>query len=244
MLQPWGKIEGEVRIGGKPAPDQQVQYNPALIQREGRAYNLTYGYYTLTDKLGRFAFDRVVPVAGTVWREVTNAAASGGFPAWGWQETVEVKPGQTARVQLGGKGRPVLGRIVVDGTPDTPVDWTKNQPVVIRIPLNEVKDSLAWRCFGSHIDKDGRFRVEDVPPGNYELEVTVNSDSYPQDRGAESVIGSVKRAVIVPGAPDARNDEPLDLGTITVELFETLKVGDVAPDFSVRGSPAKAEAIN
>jgi peroxiredoxin len=157
-----------------------------------------------------------------------------GFPAWGWHERVEVKSGQTARVQLGTKGRPVLGRIVIHGTPATPIDWTKNQPVVIQIPLQEVKDSLDWRQFGSHIDKDGRFRVEDVPPGKYLLEITVNSDSYPQVRGAEAEIGIVRMTITVPEAPAARPADPLDLGTITAELFETLNVGDRAPDFTVR----------
>jgi len=232
-LQPWGKIEGEVRIGRQPAPNQQVEFNPALIQRGGRAYNLTYGYTTLTDKLGRFAFDRVVPVAGTVWRTVLNAAAPGGFPASGWQQPVEVKAGQTARVRIGGKGRPVIGRVVVVGTPEVPVDWTKNQPVVMQIPFEEVKDPLGWRDFGSHIDKDGRFRIEDVPPGKYVLEVTVNSDSYPQVRGAEAMIGWVRMTVTVPETPVGRPDAPLDLGTITAELFETFKVGDRAPEFTV-----------
>jgi len=231
VLQPWGKLEGEVRVGRQPAPNQQVEFNPALIQRGGRAYNLTYSYRTLTDKLGRFAFDRVVPVAGTVSRVVPSP--SGGFQAWGWQELVEVKAGQTARVQLGGKGRPVLGRIVVDGTREVPVDWAKNQPVMIQIPLEEVKDSVGWRCFGSHIDKDGRFHVEDVPPGKYVLEVTVNSDAYPQVRGAEAIIGMERMKVTVPEAPAGQPDAPLDLGTITVELFETLKAGGMAPDFTV-----------
>jgi beta-lactamase regulating signal transducer with metallopeptidase domain/peroxiredoxin/protocatechuate 3,4-dioxygenase beta subunit len=233
VLQPWGKIEGEVRIGRQPAPNQQVEFNPALIQHGGRAYNLTYGYRTLTDKLGRFAFDRVVPVAGTVWRVVPNAAASGGFPSWGWQEPVEVKAGQTARVQLGGKGRPVIGRVVVDGNPEPPVDWTKNQPVVIHVPHEELKDPLDWRQFASHIDKEGRFRVEDVPQGKYVLEVTVNGPSYPLVRGPGTEIGTAKMTVTVPETPAGRPDAPLDLGTITAELFETLKVGDRAPDFTV-----------
>lgn len=231
VLQPWGRIEGEVRIGRQPAPNQQVDFNPDLIQRGGRAYNLTYGYTTLTDKLGRFAFDRVVPVAGTVWRVVPSA--SGGFPAWGWQEPALVKAGQTARVRLGGKGRPVLGRVVVQGTPEAPLDWAKNQPVVIQIPFEDVKVSADWRCFGSYIDKDGRFRVEDVPPGKYVMEVTVNSDSYPQVRGNEAMIGWLRIPVIVPETPAGQPDAPLELGTITVELFETLKVGERAPDFTV-----------
>ena len=45
-----------------------------------------------------------------------------------WPEPVEVKPGQTVQVRIGGKGRPVIGRVVLDGTPESPVDWTQNEP--------------------------------------------------------------------------------------------------------------------
>ena len=233
VLRPWGKIEGEVRIGGQPAPNQQVEFGPGAFQRGERWYAFTYGYTTVTDQQGQFAFDRVVPIPGAVWRVVTNAASPLGSSAWGWQERVEVKPNQTARVRIGGKGRPVIGRVVVDGTPEPPVDWTKNQPVVIHVPHEELKDSLDWREFASHFDKDGRFHVEDVPPGKYVLEVTVNAASYPTVRGAEAEIGHVRITVTVPETPAGQPDAPLDLGTITAELFETLKVGDRAPEFTV-----------
>ena len=136
-------------------------------------------------------------------------------------------PGQTSRVQVGGKGRPVIGRVVVDGTPDAPVDWTKNHPVAIHVPHEELKDSLDWRTFGSHLDKDGRFRIEDVPPGKYVLEASVNA-GRPGDEA-----GIVRMPVTVPEAPDGRPDDPFDVGTITIELFENLKVGDRAPDFTI-----------
>ena len=46
----------------------------------------------------------------------------------------------------------------------------------------------------------------------------------------------------VPEMPGGRSNEPLDLGTITAKLFETLKVGDLAPDFDVEriGSAERA----
>jgi beta-lactamase regulating signal transducer with metallopeptidase domain/thiol-disulfide isomerase/thioredoxin/protocatechuate 3,4-dioxygenase beta subunit len=231
VLQPWGKIEGELRVGRQPAANQQVEFYPAPIQRGGKSYRLNYLYRALTDKQGRFALDRVVPVAGDVSRYLPCPV--GGFPAWGWQEHALVKPGQTARVNIGGKGRPVVGRIVLDGARQTTVDWTKNQPVMIRVPLRETKDSLTWRCFGSYIDKDGRFRVDDVPPGKYDLEVIVNSDAYPKVRGDEAVIGRLNTTITVPDAPNAQPDESVDLGAITIRLFETLKAGDIAPDFTV-----------
>ena len=52
----------------------------------------------------------------------------------------------------------------------------------------------------------------------------------------------------VPEIPGGRSNEPLDLGTITARLHETLKAGDLAPDFTVRriggpgdGGSAQAE---
>ena len=227
VLQPWGKIEGELRIGQQPAAKEHVQFNPGLFQRGGRTYNFTYGYSTLTDQQGRFTFDRVVPGPGTVWRVINNTAASHGFPVWGWQQRVEVNPGQTARVQVGGKGRPVIGRVAAEGTPDAPVDWTTNHPVAIHVPHEELKDSLDWRAFGSHLDKDGRFRIEDVPPGKYVLEASVNA-GRPGDEA-----GIVRMPVTVPETQDGRPDDPFDVGTITIELFENLKVGERAPDFTV-----------
>ena len=232
VLRPWGKIEGEVRIGRQPAPDQQVEFQPAPFERGGRSYVFVNGYTTLTDQRGRFTFDRVVPGPGIARRYVTNTAAPLALPAWGWQEPVDVKPNQTVRVQIGGKGRPVLGRVVIDGNPEVPVDWTKNQPVVIQLPVDEREDPLGGRRFSSHIDKDGRFRVEDVPPGNYVLEVTIDAASYPPVVGA-AADGQAKMPVTVPAAPAGRPDDPLDLGTITAELFDTLKIGDRAPEFAV-----------
>ena len=233
VLQPWGRIEGEVWIGRQPAPKQQVEFQPGPFQRGGRWFVFTYGYTTLTDQRGRFAFDRVVPIPGTVSRVVTNSAAPLGIPATGWQQRVGVKPGRTARAQVGGKGRPVSGRVVVNGTPEPPVDWMKNQPVVIHVSHEELKDSLDWRQYAAHLDKDGRFHIDDVPPGKYVLEVTVNAASYPLVWGAGSEIGTAKMTVTVPDAPAGRPDDPLDLGTITATLFEALKVGDRAPDFTV-----------
>ena len=46
------------------------------------------------------------------------------------------------------------------------------------------------------------------------------------------MIGQAQRDFTVPEMPDRRSNEPLDLGTITVQL-EILQIGDLAPDFDV-----------
>ena len=152
---------------------------------------------------------------------------------------VEVKPGQTVQVTIGGKGRPVIGRVVLDGTPESPVDWTQNDA-----GRDQTRRRVGLALFASNIDKDGRFRIEDVPAGKYELESRRQWRPDPRFGGPGDVIGKVKMPFTVPEIPGGRSNEPLDLGTITAKLFETLKVGDLAPDFDVEriGTPGEGPA--
>jgi beta-lactamase regulating signal transducer with metallopeptidase domain/thiol-disulfide isomerase/thioredoxin/protocatechuate 3,4-dioxygenase beta subunit len=232
VLQPWGKIEGELRIGGQPGADQQVEFQPDAFQRGGRWYLFTYGYTTSTDGRGRFMFDRVVPGRGTAWRVIPVTADRPTNPGRGWPEPVEVKPGQTARVQVGGKGRTVIGRVVLDGKPETPVDWTQNVPL-------EIQDSPLTRLAYANLDRDGGFRIDDLPPGRYRLQMRVSRYFNPQASGATPDLGWLQKDLDMPEAPAGRPGEPLDLGAITARLF--LKASDVAPDFNVERLAGKGK---
>jgi beta-lactamase regulating signal transducer with metallopeptidase domain len=226
VLQPWGRIEGGVRIGNRFGSDQEVTFQP---QRPNRTYFRSFGYTTRTDERGRFRFDWVIPGSGRISRSVVTKLSGGAYQHMPcWPEFVDVKPAQTVQVTIGGKGRPVTGRIVVDGTPETPIDWTRNEPV-----------EIGW--FAAHIDKDGRFRIEDIPSGRHTLDVRVNAPSH----GAGGpVIGRAKRDFTLPEMPDGRSNELLDLGAITVKL-EALQIGDLAPDFDVEriGTPEKGRRV-
>jgi peroxiredoxin len=137
-------------------------------------------------------------------------------------------------VTIGGKGRPVIGRIVLDGTPESPVEWTQNEPV-------EINTANGW--FASKIDKDGRFRIDDVPAGKHTVKVSVNAGS--RFGGSDRAIGKLELAFTVPDMPGGRSNEPLDLGTIAAKLFDALKVGELAPDFDVEriGTPQKGRRV-
>jgi beta-lactamase regulating signal transducer with metallopeptidase domain/thiol-disulfide isomerase/thioredoxin len=240
VLQPWGRIEGGARIGPRFGSNEEVSFNPTRPDRGGGSYVFTYGYSARTDDRGRFTFERVIPGPGTVSRVIRTEFPGGStmhMPCW--LEPVEVKPGQASQVTIGGKGRPVVGRVVLDGVPEAPVDWTQNIPATItaRHEGRGARDFV--RRFGSNIDKDGRFRIEDVTPGDYELDVDVNPAADPQFSGPATRIGNLKVPVTVPEIPGGRTNEPLDLGTITAKLFETLKAGDLAPDFTVQQIGAK-----
>ena len=124
VLQAWGRIDGGVRIGALGSgPNQEVMFHPVRPEHEGSLDSFSFGYWMQTDERGRFQFDRVVPGPGTVVRVIRDDPR----PLHPfrelecWPEDIVVKPGETAKVTLGGKGRPVIGRIVLDGTPEAPI---------------------------------------------------------------------------------------------------------------------------
>jgi thiol-disulfide isomerase/thioredoxin len=220
-------------IGRKPGAGQEVSFQPTRPNRGGGIYVFDYGYTARTDEQGRFTFDRAIPGPGTVSRVVVTPFAGGSSQhAPCWQEPVEVKTGGPVSVTIGGKGRSVVGRVVLDGTPDAPVDWRQNEPATIQLPRSEWgKGPGSYARFAANIDKVGRFRIDDVPPGRYELNVPVNAQPDPKSCGAGAEIGRATRPVTVPEGP---GDDPLDLGEFKATLFDTLQVGDLAPDFTAR----------
>ena len=205
---------------------------------------------TTTDDAGRFAFEHVLPTLVTIERVVLLNPRHGllvhDIPAF------EVKPNETVRLALGGVGRPVTGRTAI--TPELSAKWGRVRPSV-RItfevhppkPLEQLPDreqarwNLEWkksyRSYACRIQPDGSFRVEDVPPGTYELKLRVDEDfaeSYP--RGAfhgSRHVGGINQTITVPEIPGglARTDEPLDLGLLPFEFDRGPKVGELAPDF-------------
>jgi thiol-disulfide isomerase/thioredoxin len=101
--------------------------------------------------------------------------------------------------------------------------------------LNDQRDNTApaYVSLGSNFDKDGRFRIDDVTPGTYALGFSLNAKPNPQVFEPGEAMASVKMSVTVPEVSGGRSDELLDLGVIKAKLFERLKVGDLAPNFTI-----------
>jgi hypothetical protein len=115
-LQAWARVEGKLKIGEAPGTNEVVRLSsmPRPFEwypRELPAY--TVALRTRTDGEGRFVFERVPPVS----MEIAHSPAMGDRAP----EPIEksqtrillLKPGETARVDLGGRGRLVTGRVVV-----------------------------------------------------------------------------------------------------------------------------------
>ena len=75
---------------------------------------------------------------------------------------------------------------------------------------------------------DGTFRIEDVPAGQYVLDLHFRGRT---SRTREACTPPPTAKVTVPAIPGGRSDEPLDMGAIRLDVFRLreLKVGDPAP---------------
>lgn len=227
VLQAWGSIEGQILIGKRPGAGQQVMFEPVRADRANVLYVYNHDQIKADDQ-GRFRFAAVMPGAGRVSRVVEHDQDGGRMmSSIGWATAVEAESGKTARVTVGGKGRPVVCQVALEGTTEYPINWRSNAPASIAPIRGERNDEpLVWTQYVGNIGADGKVQIDDVPPGRYELTIPVNAPN-----GSRSLIGEGRHKITVPDTP---GDTPVDLGPITVTLFPTLKVGDEAPEFTVQ----------
>lgn len=228
VLQPWGRIEGTAKKGTAPATHQQLSLAPGILADSRIEYEFE-SYLTLTDEhLGRFVITNVPPGQRLLGKLLPNGYGGFGLSHFVW---VDVKPGVTTRVVVGGTGRAVIGKATPSDSA-TKLDWQKghfqmaSQQSLPRFSSPAEQEawfrSPAWRQlmrerreYAVEIADDGSFRIEDVPAGNYDLSLWFVSE--PGDLG-QPPLGTVTRAVIVPEMPGGRSDEPLDLGTVVVQI--------------------------
>jgi peroxiredoxin len=124
-LQPWARVEGKLMIGSKPGTNESIKLDRAWIPyedypREWPALSLFVD--TTTDKEGRFVFERVPPMEVEVYHSPKARDKIEGPVPMAQTTKLWLKPGETRQLTLGGKGRPVVGHIVIKGY-DGEIDW-------------------------------------------------------------------------------------------------------------------------
>jgi protocatechuate 3,4-dioxygenase beta subunit/peroxiredoxin len=262
MLRAWARVEGEWRIGNRPAAHRELQLLPWYD--EGLPHVNLDRAKAVTDENGRFVFEKVYPGKFTLCNESYWAL-----------------PGQTLELHLGGIGRTVKGELLLSVTPDVPIRTTLqlalvNVPVPfdkiprppgyermslaeVRAWLTQFNDSPEGKAYSIwvsqnhpqidkrlHVTMDDRcrFHVDNVEPGVYILKGEVSSGGWYDSRmmsvapGHEHLlskpVGSVWYEFEVPPPRNtAEIDIPFDLGTLPVRPEIKPKPGDPAPDFDV-----------
>ena len=87
----------------------------------------------------------------------------------------------------------------------------------------------AQRHYAPLFETNGAFHIDNVPPGEYTLNLHVTNP----DRGENyyEQIGSTSKEITVPPPPPGKPDEPFDLGAVELPIRGTLRVGKRAPPF-------------
>ncbi len=113
--------------------------------------------------------------------------------------------GETVHIDLGGTGR------AVDGKLQPPEGFTGNVPwnfaiVHVRSHENEKREDRPFMM--ATVDRDGKFRIDDVPAVQYSLRVRF-------DRDGAGRLDNHRFAV--PPTNEGVSAQPVDLGTLTLQ---------------------------
>ena len=170
VLQPYGQIQGTLTIGGQPGVGVNLYFTMA---NQGINTDWGGGFKATTDAQGQFSFSNVPPGDGQIVRMVQTTPNS-----WMWsdQTAVTVKPGEITQVNLGDSGAVVRGTVRFDNPP------TNNQSLLYEGNLSLNQPQEAQQVAGQRkyyafvVNGDGSFSVDDVVPGNYNLNISVTKN--------------------------------------------------------------------
>lgn len=120
LIHPWSRVDGTFLVGERPAGQQQLQLS-MFSEWYSDAPGFRFTDNATTDADGRFVFDRVPAGLGEVTHRIEQRRS---FPQVSQRELFEINVGETLTIQLGGQGRPVVGRIVPPPHADQSRIWT------------------------------------------------------------------------------------------------------------------------
>lgn len=241
-LQPWGRVEGVLQVLGKPKANEQISIRYPLSWSTPAEFNLHYS--ARTDAQGRFVFTNLPPGHFVLYRQPRSVM---GPITESHRVPVEVKAGEVKQLSYGFNGRTVVGHVDAEAA----VDWNNDAHILVaKVP--EPPPPPSYYVYGNQKDyekarkeyaqspqvieyerkrnqfqlifnKDGDFRLEDVPPGQYEL--TLRATKPPEDKNmrfrggpnSEKVIGTLTRQVTIPAG---KEEDEFDLGSFELEVKE------------------------
>ena len=167
-----------------------------------------------TDADGKFVATQVIPARVHICPAVRDGTST--CSVIGQGTGLDLQPGQTATITLGGEGRPVTGRLVSAEPAGADIDWSKRK-IHVRIDAPHIGfpgDEQMWKAQAAFLQAaggdryrqevvpapDGHFRIARLPQGDYEID------------GVR--LGGRQGRFEVKPMEGGKSDEPVDLGDL------------------------------
>ena len=248
-LKPWGRVEGELVVNGKPIADQLIGLSAAHGHQE---VNLYYGGEVTTNAAGRFTMERVPPARLFIQLWYKQGKYSHNLDPHGG--LMSIAGGQTTRITLPRPGRPIVGRFSLPPDSGLPLadavvelsislrpgpffvvegfEESENQGASQESSLKpELEQAFQRRMVLANAD--GTFRIEGLPETEYLLQIYAYRKPAAPGAALGPDLARATRYVKVPPLADSK--EPVDLGNLVLSAVETTP--SVAPTpVSVRTS--------
>lgn len=228
-LNPWGRIEGTLTLNGRPVASQRLQLAP---NRDAMTLELLTEWIVVTDHEGHFVFERVpagdwtlqcTKVSKGEWPQYHSmkvTATAGGVTSLAYAVTGRTVTGKVnidpASAAIDWKKD--LGNCLLTLKQAATPDRRGNAPAFHDFMSRDDYMAAERRYFETHryapetmhdtympeFDQDGTFRIEGVPPGDYEFSLELARR-----------LGALKRLVSVPAGP-AETAVPLEAMDLTL----------------------------
>ena len=211
-------------ISDQTGVDQLIRINGTI---NGSAGKVDFSAYTRSDSDGVFGFDQLPEGQHHLKRMIQIDEQTEMAPI---SQIIRVQSDQTTQTQLGGLGRPMIGRVV----------WEYSKTTY---PINYGLFSLLSQSNQDHgntyqfmVNDDGTFRIEDVLPGTYTLAGTMIKPNSQNNYDSKNRIirGDKVITVTLPSNDPGDDFTPMKPKTDTLTIIKmSPRVGDLAMDFDV-----------
>jgi hypothetical protein len=207
-LTPWARVKGTFRVGPRTVANVPITLNVDSVRSYGEDVPIIFTHHDgTTGADGEFVLERVLPGRGRIGRAILLTVSEGASEVTSSQmEVVLLAVGETVDIDLGGFGHAVTGQLAPAAGHTEKVLWNfalVNVAADVPEPVRTVTP-----YFTATVDRDGRFRIDDMPPGDYVLSVRFN----------EHAAGHLSHhAFSVPELDDDQAARVIDLGLLTLE---------------------------
>jgi hypothetical protein len=208
-LTAWARVEGTYRNGKIAVAGVPMEIDASESLRSyGKDVPSIFTHHSATTGPdGRFVFEKVIPGRGWIARELHRTVENGVLEiASSIRYVAHFAAGETLRLDVGGTGVPVIGKLKPPAGFEAAPRWNFAM-ITARLDLPQPLQASSPYITAS-VGRDGSFRIDDMPAGEYLLSVRF-------DRDAVGRISDLRFRV--PPADQQPADQPIDLGVVTLE---------------------------